>query len=983
MKTYIYVIISIICLNNLAFSQTSFIPHNVTYGSYPYEFSLADVDGDSDLDIIVVFYNDYLLAWYPNNGIGAFDSLHVIDDLHISFAGVLDLSDLNEDGNIDILAGSKSSVKWYKNLGSGNFAPSQIINNLSDITSICSSDLDNDSLKDIISASYTNGTISWQKNLGNGSFGSQQIITSNVQSVYSIRSKDLDLDGNMDFVFADYLGNKVVWYKNLGGGIFGTEQILTSNAEGATCIRCAHIDNDSLPDVMTSHAYWMNDKVTWHKNLGNGSFSQEMVINDTIVDPKCFVPTDLDGDNDMDIVITSRLQDSLLWQENLGNGVFGPMQVINDNLLGAYYLCSGDLNGDGAMDIVAGGQESSSLEIYINHGTGLFDLTQTIANATVDVRSIHAADLDNDGQKDILSASRGDNKVAWYKNLGNKQFSLQKVISDQRWDTRSVFPADIDNDGSLDVFSSAWEDTLAWHKNDGNGNFNDLIKLPNTPESSIVIAKDLDNDGLDDLIFTMGGIGNALYMTKNLGNGSYGSLQLLYSLVAINTVGVNDINNDGYQDIVFGSGSTLASSLNDGTGNFPIVQNINLTDGALALQLEDVNGDGFKDIVYTVNDVSWNTIVGWYPNDGLGNFSTPTMISTVDDFCYTIAATDIDNDGDMDVITAPNVTNVASGNLVWFENHGNGSFGTVQDMDFTGGRIFKLHISDLDDDNDQDIIVALNHKDNIKWLENPLNNLMETITICAEDSAQIFGNWVSQPGDYTDTLTNSQGGDSINIVRVENYQTYFPTDTVSICQGETYNFYGQVLDTAGLYHATFQSIHGCDSIEELPLVLIPAPEVSISAFVPDSVSIITVLLPLPTATPPGGTYSGAGTIDNAFNPSIAGLGEHWITYTYTDTITGCTGMDSTLIKVYDPIGIDEIEAPNIKLYPNPGTGDFVLTGTALQSVRISTLDGELVKEVEITNPMEVRFSLKGQAKGTYLVHIINGGVEVKKVLVLM
>ena len=985
MRHFYLFIISFITTSNFVFSQHHFIPHNVTRGSYPCQIVLADIDDDNDQDILTVYYYDQLLACYKNNGIGSFETLDIIYDTSDGLVGLIYFCDINNDGNGDIITAGTNTIYWNKNIGGGSFFEREAIcTNLDIVTAVIASDLDNDSLTDIVSASYGDSTLAWYKNLGNGAFGSPQIISTNATWVYSINATDFDLDGKPDILFGSYDADKIAWHKNLGGGLFGAEQIINNAAYGVFSTMTADLDNDSLPDVISCHASGINDKLSWHKNLGNGNFSTEYIINDTIEVPRFFYPADFDNDNDIDIVMTSWTQDTLVWQENLGNGVFGSIHVLNNCLDGAYGVYAADLNGDGAMDIVAGGQKASSLEIYMNHGTGLFDLTQTIANATDDVRDVYSADIDNDGQKDILSASHGDNKVAWYKNLGNKQFSLQKVISDQRMDTRSVYPTDIDNDGSFDVLSSAWEDTLAWHKNDGSGNFNDPIKIPNTPESSIVIAKDLDNDGLDDLICTMGGMGNALYMAMNLGNGSYGSLQLLYSLVAINSVDVNDLNYDGYQDIVLASSSSLVMGINDGTGNFPTFQTINSNIGAQGISLSDLNGDGHVDILHTTYNVNtWITQVGWYQNDGLGNFISSTFVSEIDEISYIIAADDIDNDGDMDIITAPNVTNVTLGNLIWFENLGSGSFGPVQDVGCTGGKVLSLHINDLDNDNDQDIVVALNHKDNVKWLENPLNNLQETRTICAEDSTHIFGNWVSQPGDYADTLQNSLGGDSVVIVRLENYQTYFPTDTVQICQGETYNFHGQLLDTTGLYHATFQSIHGCDSIEELPLVLIPAPEVSVSSFVPDSVSIDTGFIDMPGATPTGGYYMGTGVTTYGFNSTFAGLGEHWITYTYTDTITGCTGMDSTLIKVYDPIGINEIEAQNIKLYPNPGTGDFVLTGTALESVRISSLDGELVKQLTITNPIEVRFSLKGQAKGTYLLHILNDGVEIKRILVLI
>ncbi|MCF8373537.1 MAG: T9SS type A sorting domain-containing protein, partial [Bacteroidales bacterium] len=188
---------------------------------------------------------------------------------------------------------------------------------------------------------------------------------------------------------------------------------------------------------------------------------------------------------------------------------------------------------------------------------------------------------------------------------------------------------------------------------------------------------------------------------------------------------------------------------------------------------------------------------------------------------------------------------------------------------------------------------------------------------------------------------------------------------------------------SGVYYSTFQSIYGCDSIAELPLQVIPLPIVSISPFTPDSVSIGAGLLALPAASPAGGIYTGTGVTASGFDPTLAGLGEFWIRYTYFDTITGCPNQDSTLIKVYEPLGIVELETNKVKLYPNPGTGDFVLTGTHLQSIHIKTLTGELVKEVGIKDRSQVHFNLTGQAKGIYFVHIVNDDVEIRRLLILM
>ena len=54
---------------------------------------------------------------------------------------------------------------------------------------------------------------------------------------------------------------------------------------------------------------------------------------------------------------------------------------------------------------------------------------------------------------------------------------------------------------------------------------------------------------------------------------------------------------------------------------------------------------------------------------------------------------------------------------------------------------------------------------------------------------------------------------------------------------------------------------------------------------------------LTEASPAGGTYSGTGiTTSPEFDPSVAGIGTHTITYTYTD-IDGCTGDTAQNINV--------------------------------------------------------------------------------------
>ncbi len=60
----------------------------------------------------------------------------------------------------------------------------------------------------------------------------------------------------------------------------------------------------------------------------------------------------------------------------------------------------------------------------------------------------------------------------------------------------------------------------------------------------------------------------------------------------------------------------------------------------------------------------------------------------------------------------------------------------------------------------------------------------------------------------------------------------------------------------------------------------------------DTVSALTLI-----GFPAGGTFSGTGVTGNQFSPAIAGAGQHWIYYQYTDTVSLCSARDSVLATV--------------------------------------------------------------------------------------
>lgn len=97
----------------------------------------------------------------------------------------------------------------------------------------------------------------------------------------------------------------------------------------------------------------------------------------------------------------------------------------------------------------------------------------------------------------------------------------------------------------------------------------------------------------------------------------------------------------------------------------------------------------------------------------------------------------------------------------------------------------------------------------------------------------------------------------------------------------------------------------------------------------------TLSLPLDTActmggsialsgeSPLGGTWSGTAVTGNSFDPAVAGVGMHAVTYLYTD-VNGCSASATDSIWVDLCSGISSIDAGVINVYPNPSNGEFVL-----------------------------------------------------------
>ena len=140
--------------------------------------------------------------------------------------------------------------------------------------------------------------------------------------------------------------------------------------------------------------------------------------------------------------------------------------------------------------------------------------------------------------------------------------------------------------------------------------------------------------------------------------------------------------------------------------------------------------------------------------------------------------------------------------------------------------------------------------------------------------------------------------------------------------------------------------------------------------------------------PEGGVYSGDYVTEGKyFHPTEAGVGDHVVTYTYSDE-NGCENSADYTITVDECTGIGENEAVGLELFPNPTNGLLNINISAEEfnnaDLKILNVLGKEVytkKGLNINGDVSLRVDLSTQPEGVYFV-VISGDNQkvVRKVL---
>jgi hypothetical protein len=296
----------------------------------------------------------------------------------------------------------------------------------------------------------------------------------------------------------------------------------------------------------------------------------------------------------------------------------------------------------------------------------------------------------------------------------------------------SVAVGDIDGDLDLDFVSSR-DDFAAFNfavvRNNGDGTYGRAVLVSAISESGDITLGDVDGDGdLDVVLANAGrnGAGTTVSIYRNDGQGNFASGQAFAAGPNPTALAAADFDHDGDLDVAvtnhgfFAEGTTVTLLKNDGAGSFGTSVTLAVGDAPRKIVAADLNADGWADLA-VAND-RHNSIrnrVTILMNDASGSFSPAVAYDAglpqgyAADGAACLAAGDLDNDGDLDVVYSSRKIYedgiLPVGGYQVFSNNGDGTYAPSQYKRFAvpySQGVEDLEIADLDGNGWLDIVGA-------------------------------------------------------------------------------------------------------------------------------------------------------------------------------------------------------------------------------------------------------------------------------------
>ena len=416
------------------------------------------------------------------------------------------------------------------------------------------------------------------------------------------------------------------------------------HSQGGPGITVGDVNGDGLEDFILGGSASKSATVFFQKK--DNSFRMDSLHTKDSEDMGLLL-FDADNDNDLDLYCvsgssefkseTARYQDR--FYRNSGNGEFiFDAQALPEITSSGSCVVANDFDQDGDLDLFVGGRivsmrypETPESYLLINNGNGVFEnRTAQLSPEISRIGMVTAAlwtDINNDGWTDLAIVGEWMPITFFINNAGGSFTSLKLPDSSGWWN--SLSGGDFDNDGDIDYIA-------------GNLGWNSIYKA-SVEEPVSICAKDFDANGSVDPILCRYILGKEYPVhPRDALTGQIPSLKsnlLRYSMYG--GMGIADIIPKEKLKGALTLKSTLFSSVyieNAGNTNFNIKALPAEAQFAplFGISVTDVNEDGNLDVLTVGNSYASEPLSGLYDagignylrGDGRGNFEAVSLMES-------------------------------------------------------------------------------------------------------------------------------------------------------------------------------------------------------------------------------------------------------------------------------------------------------------------------------------------------------------------